>query len=320
MSDEKNDIDTGFEEKLAKIVGKKSRNRTNHNIYERFISRVQGDDDSDDNENNHLRPLDDTNQSFAYESLGTHTFERFTNQKDEAPFEASSILDATFDFSDQKMPTNTNTQTVNKASDSDIDDDAFIFDFYDDADSSRPAVAVDSTLASETDDSAYEGNDNQPDILEPAIPSAIQAAPVPDKLASSKKPLIIGMIVGSLLIVTIVLALIYTGILSASMQTAPSDSLEISRDSDSDKAAADNAPAVDANTVQVSPNPIEPPVAETQDAATSENPEASDTSKTAEAGSTESSTDNKDLSADSAMTYEDFREESQNTLYRETND
>ncbi len=318
MSDEKNDIDTGFEEKLAKIVGKKSRNRTNHNIYERFISRVEGDDDGDDNENNHLRPLNDTNQSFAYESLSTHTFERFINQEDEAPFEAASILDATFDFSDQKMPTNTNAQTVNKASDSDIDDDAFTFDGYDDADSSSPAV--DSSLANETDDSTYEGNDNQPDILEPTIPSVIQVAQVQDKLASSKKPLIIGMIVGSLLIVTIVLALIYTGILSTSMQTAPSDSLEISRDSNSDKAAADNAPAVDANAVQVSPNPIEPPVAETQEAATSENPEASDTSKTAEAGSTEPNIDNKDLSADSAMTYEDFREESQNTLYRETND
>ena len=164
MSDEINDIDTGFEEKLAEIVGKKSRNRSNHNIYERFISRVQGDEDGDNSENKTLRPLDDTDQSFAYESLSTHTFERFTNQEDKEPFEATSTTDATFDF-------------------------------YDDTDSSSQAVDSSLTNASptgyaETDDSAYTRNHSQAVIPEPSIPSAIQAASAQDRLASSKIPLL----------------------------------------------------------------------------------------------------------------------------------
>ncbi|WP_201511711.1 RodZ family helix-turn-helix domain-containing protein [Psychrobacter alimentarius] len=256
MSDEKNDIDTGFEEKLAEIVDKKSRNRSNHNIYERFISRVQGDDDGDDSENEHSKPLD-------------------------------------------------------------TDDDAFIFDFYDDTDTSSQAIDSSLTNASstglaETDGSADEGNDSQPDTLEPPTPSVIQAVPVQDRLASSKKPLIIGMVFGSLLIVMIVLALIYTGVLSTPMQTTAPDSTEIDSVSDSEKAAPDTAPAVTVNTPPSS-NPVEPSVAKIQDTAVSENPEVSNTSKTAEALPAASSTD-------AAITYEDFREESQNTLYRETDD
>lgn len=325
MSDEKNDIDTGFEEKLAEIVGKKSRNRSNHNIYERFISRVQGDEDGDDSENKTLRPLDDTDQSFAYESLSTHTFERFTNQEDKEPFEATSTTDATFDFSDQEIPTNSNANIANKAFGSEVDDDALTFDFYDDTDSSSQAVDASLTNASPTgyaatDDSAYTRNDNQPVIPEPSIPSAIQAASAQDRLASSKKPLIIGMIFGSLLIVMIVLALIYTGILSTPIQTAAPDSTEINSASESDKAAPDNSPAVAVNTTPTSSNPVEQPVVKTQDTAVGENAEATDNSKTAEALPAESSTDAKDLGAEAAITYEDFREESQNTLYRESND
>lgn len=128
------------------------------------------------------------------------------------------------------------------------------------------------------------------------------------------------MIFGSLLIVMIVLALIYTGILSTPIQTAAPDSTEINSASESDKAAPDNSPAVAVNTTPTSSNPVEQPVAKTQDTAVGENPEATDTSKTAEALPAESSTDAKDLGAEAAITYEDFREESQNTLYRESND
>ncbi|MGP5211582.1 hypothetical protein ACTXJ5_12425 [Psychrobacter alimentarius] len=260
MSDEKNDIDTGFEEKLAEIVDKKSRNRSNHNIYERFISRVQGDDDGDDSENEQSKQMDPL----------------------------------------------------------DTDDDAFIFDFYDDTDTSSQAIDSSLTNASstgpaETDGSADEGNDSQPDTLEPPTPSVIQAVPVQDRLASSKKPLIIGMVFGSLLIIMIVLALIYTGILSTPLQTTAPDSTEIDSASDSEKSAPDTAPAVTVNTPPPSSNPVEPSVAKIQDTAVSENPEVSNTSKTAEALPAASSTD-------AAITYEDFREESQNTLYRETND
>ena len=46
MSDEKEDIGTDFDEKLAKIVHQKSRKRNNNDIYERFISRVHSSEDS----------------------------------------------------------------------------------------------------------------------------------------------------------------------------------------------------------------------------------------------------------------------------------
>ena len=310
MSDAKNDTETDFEEKLAKIAGKKSRKRSNHNIYERFIKRVQGEshDNSNSNSNNKdeaFRSLDD------YESLNTHTFELYTNpdeRDDKEAFETKTIANAAFDSFDQ---------------------DALTFDFYDDTDSSTQAVDASFTNPSSTVHIAHttdKHNTSQPMTQDRFIPAVV---PSQGKLASSKKPLIIGMIFGSLLIVMVVLALIFTGVLSTPMQVAAPDSTEVDLASESDKAVPDNAPAVAVNTTPAASNapsnPIEQPAAKTQDTAVSENPESIDTSKieTLPAESSDNAateTKNNDLGADAAITYEDFRQESQNTLYREMDD
>lgn len=306
MSDAKNDTETDFEEKLAKIAGKKSRKRSNHNIYERFIKRVQGEShDNSNNKDEAFRSLDD------YESLNTHTFELYTDpdeRDDKEAFETTNIANAAFDSFDQ---------------------DALTFDFYDDTDSSTQAVDASLTNPSSTVHIAHttdEHNTSQPVTQDRFIPAVV---PSQGKLASSKKPLIIGMIFGSLLIVMVVLALIFTGVLSTPMQVTAPDSTEVDLASESDKAVPDNAPAVVVNTTPVASNapsnPIEQPAAKTQDTAVSENPESIDISKieTLPAESSDNAateTKNNDLGADAAITYEDFRQESQNTLYRETDD
>lgn len=269
MSDEKNDIDTGFEEKLAEIVDKKSRNRSNHNIYERFISRVQGDDDGDDSENEQSKPMDPL----------------------------------------------------------DTDDDAFIFDFYDDTDTSSQAIDSSLTNASstglaETDGSADEGNDSQPDTLEPPTPSVIQAVPVQDKQASSKKPLIIGMMLGSLLIGIVVAILIFTGILSPSMKEDAPNAVEAStvNQVETDAATDSEAEVIDAeapttvdNPLSADTNPVNAPTADLPQSSPTDDAQAATANEPAPAATDA-------LDTEPAISYEDFREESQNTLYRETND
>ena len=137
------------------------------------------------------------------------------------------------------------------------------------------------------------------------------------KLASSKKPLIIGMIVGSLFIAAVVLALIFTGALSTSTKApAPEPKSKV--------AASDNAGTTnssnnsDNNTANVTntsndaskqqPVNTQPQVVNTDNKDVNRKPAAAIDDSENESAS------------EPAITYEDFREESQSTLYRETND
>src|SRR5699024_8864515 len=139
------------------------------------------------------------------------------------------------------------------------------------------------------------------------------------KLASSKKLLIIGMIVGSLFIAAVVLALIFTGVLSTST-TAP----EPEPEPKSKVAASDNAGTTnssnnsDNNTANATntsndaskqqPVNTQPQVVNTDNKDVNRKPAAAIDDSENESAS------------EPAITYEDFREESQSTLYRETND
>ena len=135
------------------------------------------------------------------------------------------------------------------------------------------------------------------------------------KLASSKKPLIIGMIIGSLLIAAVVLALIFTGVLSTST-TAPAPVSKVvasdnagtsngSNNSDNNTANATNT-SNDASKQQ--PVNTQPQVVNTDNKDVNRKPAAAIDDSENESAS------------EPAITYEDFREESQSTLYRETND
>ena len=291
MSNKKTDIGTDFEEKLAEIANKKSRTRTNNNIYERFISRVQNteDDDNANTDTDDLKKLGDANKLSAYEPLSKIELEDFSNlhipQEDDS-LQASDGLSGSIDldFSDEVEPLITD-RTVLTSNDESLDNND---------------LAAKKSVKKEAN---KEGS-----------AKTVEAS---NKPLSSKKPLIIGMIFGSLLIVIIVATLIFTGVLSTSTktintETGVNDKVEtkaITTDT-APTASIEKTVVTDDNKISTNTSTVDKSIiASQQDASVNGNP---DTVNDVE--STEVPT------ADAAITYEDFREESQNTLYRETDD
>lgn len=307
MSDNKNDIDNDFEEKLAEIVGKKSRNRTNNNIYERFINRVEnGDEDYDE--------IEDEPQS-----------DKFHNQKADRDVD----LESTFDFSDsdQEASIKSARPLTNKSFESsDLNDDTFGLDFdFANDDINAASRVPEPTVPSNTDETVHLLDDKQ----DSSTPLVVQApALAQTKLASSKKPLILGMLLGSLLIGAVVAILIFTGVLSPSPQSDVSNSANTSTSSEVETPPAtesaanvSNAPAPTAvdNVPSADTNPSTPP------AVTSTPQQASSANENKGAipnNAAEPTTATLDTASNTepAITYEDFREESQVTVYRETDD
>ena len=116
------------------------------------------------------------------------------------------------------------------------------------------------------------------------------------------------MIVGSLLIAVVVLTLIFTGFLST---TPPATDSDTSNGSNKVNAAnntpnASNQPTVDSQTSVPSTNKKN----------TAKNTQAADGQPKA---LTTNDSENESAS-EPVITYEDFRQESQSTLFRETND
>lgn len=294
MSNKKTDIGTDFEEKLAEIANKKSRTRTNNNIYERFISRVQNTEDNDNanTDTDDLKKLGDANKLSAYEPLSEIELEGFSNlhipQEDDS-LQASDGLSGSIDldFSDEDEPLITD-RTVLTSNDESLDNNDLA------AKNSEKLVKK---------EAANEGSEK-----------TVEAS---NKPLGSKKPLIIGMIFGSLLIVIIVATLIFTGVLSTSTkmintETGVNDKVEtkaITTDT-APTASTEKTVVTDDNKISTNTSTVDKSIiASQQDASVNGNP---DTVNDVE--STEVPT------ADAAITYEDFREESQNTLYRETDD
>ncbi len=291
MSNKKTDIGTDFEEKLAEIANKKSRTRTNNNIYERFISRVQNteDDDNANTDTDDLKKLGDANKLSAYEPLSKIELEDFSNlhipQEDDS-LQASDGLSGSIDldFSDEVEPLITD-RTVLTSNDESLDNNDL------------------ATKKSVKKEANKEGS-----------AKTVEAS---NKPLSSKKPLIIGMIFGSLLIVIIVATLIFTGVLSTSTktintETGVNDKVEtkaITTDT-APTASIEKTVVTDDNKISTNTSTVDKSIiASQQDASVNGNP---DTVNDVEATEVPS--------ADAAITYEDFREESQNTLYRETDD
>ena len=288
MSDEKNNSDTDFEEKLAKIVNKKSRHPTNNNIYERFISRVKNDEDD--------RSAD----------LG--------------------FTDTIFDFSDQSksIPSQNNpTLPENSDLDGDDNDDAFNFNFDDEINPSSQAAEPALSVRSDIDETVHElDNDRLHSQILPIQAPTKKVDSSKDKQASSKKPLIIGMMLGSLLIGIVVAILIFTGILSPSMKEDAPNAVEAStvNQVETDAATDSEAVVIDAeapttvdNPLSADTNPVNAPTAALPQSSSTDDAQAATANEPAPAATDA-------LDTEPAISYEDFREESQNTLYRETND
>lgn len=338
MSDKKSKKSTELEANLAKIANAKPRRRSRKNdIYERFITRVENVDSNDNedgeqassisgNGNGRLAPLKNADKLSSYEPLSAAELELFASQQED--FQPESSLQRTsskstgvhLNFFDEDERLEVSGTASNEA---DLPHDAMVkekasfssTDSLDDAKHiSKNHSKNDENIQDHDSKSTNENIDNDGLVVQSPTAFALSKN---KKLASSKKPLIIGMIVGSLFIAAVVLALIFTGVLSTST-TAPEPEPK------SKVAASDNAGTTnssnnsESNTINTANNSAyssnqstvdtQPNIANTDVKGANNKPAAAIDDSENESAS------------EPAITYEDFREESQSTLYRETND
>ena len=313
MSDKKSNQSTDLEANLAKIANAKPRRRSRKdNIYERFITRVENVDSADSDGYREqangegrlapLKPLKNADKLSSYEPLSAAELELFASQQDDWQQEANlqginaSSTSVHLDFSDE------NDDYADKANNTTARDSA----------SFSPIESLDKAPLNSTKqsyDNVEDLDQEKINIDDLSAQSPTKLIPAKNtKLASSKKPLIIGMIVGSLLIAAVVLTLIFTGFLST---TPPATDSDTSNGSNKVNAAnntpnASNQPTVDSQTS----------IPSTDKKNTAKNTQAADGQPKAV---TTNDSENESAS-EPAITYEDFRQESQSTLFRETND
>jgi len=327
MSDEKEDAGIDFEDKLAKIINQKSRKRNNNDIYERFINRVHG---SEENDQPNFKTLEGSKNLAAFEPLSTEELQLFEDQSSE-----QELLLETEDT--------TPTNTISQASDANVLSENELLNTDNDSDSSgvndvslntENLEYIDSnneTALSSTDDYSESTNimsDDEPLHTED-LSNSVTEAPVIKEVIKRKKPItkpvVIAMAIGLVILVTIILALLFSGILSTStvdntdnnaetnvaIESTPPVSVEPALSTDNQP----NTNDTDSATVQ-SASPIQqngsdgnkqdmPAINESEPAFQSSTPEDGDSIIATE---------------EAAITYEDFRQESQTTIYRETND
>ncbi|MBH0086050.1 hypothetical protein I6E84_07445 [Psychrobacter sp. SCQQ22] len=296
MSDKKTDIETDFEERLAKIANKKSRTRTNNDIYDRFISRVQSTEDD----------------SRATSNIKT---------REKALDITATDTDTVFDFSNSNSLVEEETFNIDESLKIESDDThTQLNSDYNKVMDSEAEMQSEAKATTYNDDWATQEAQIQEVVNEPA-------ATAQNKLASSKKPLIIGIVFGSLLIAVIVAVLIFTGVLSTSTNTTMPDSASSTPNNTETietEVTTNSIPAEDIES-EISVDETEPSTADTPVAATKQGEATSENqgstpnrAKATEAPLSEAASN--DSQADTAISYEVFRQESQNTVYRETND
>ena len=352
MSDKKSNQSADLEANLAKIANAKPRRRSRKdNIYERFITRVENVDSSDNNTNREqanvndgklapLKPLKNADKLSSYEPLSAAELELFASQQDELRQQSSlqgtnaTSTGVNLDFSDENE-----SLGKSRAAIADINDSSNTEENNDYAYEGNNPTARETSLfssAAPLDDAnrisesseTYEKNESidikSLDIDDIATQSSTKLIPTKDKkLASSKKPLIIGMVVGSLLIAAVVLTLIFTGFLSTNTSTEPvlptnAGTPKSNNDSSGNKVAtASNMPeASNQSTVDAQTSVPSTGNKDLDNKNTAKNTQGADGQSTA---ATTNNSENESAS-EPAITYEDFREESQSTLFRETND
>lgn len=320
MNDEKKDIGTDFDEELSQLVHKKSPKRVKNNIYERFISRVQSAENDTQNDNDDSTSLKTASKLPAFEPLSVEELQLFEDESnDKEPrleFADIGTTNATFDFSGQ------NASTQNKVSDTRMDNYAGVdhnlnSDLSKNNEEKKPSSVVLDQATPLSNTTIDDPLDTKSNPLKPVHRDAIKPQ---KKVVSSKKPLIIGMIFGSLLIAIVVLTLIFTGFLSISISDTT-----VSNDS----GLNGTAPAPTTSTPVVGAEPVvnsdDDPLP--NDANTVEEPlvsaqsiNADNSEQNVPAAEVEPIEPSPAPESEAAITYEDFRQESQTTLYRETND
>ncbi|MBF4488335.1 hypothetical protein IOD06_00335 [Psychrobacter sp. N25K4-3-2] len=337
MNDEKKDIGTDFDEELTKLVNKKSRKLVKNNIYERFISRVDGTEDNnqDEGKSDQLTPWENIRQSPNYESLSSEELQFFATSEDNEGIDIdvsdTTTTDVSFDFINEEEifgndePLADTPQSSNKDypdsydldENSDLElDSHHVEHTSDDTDTDvfHPAHNDDQVVGSKVAENTVVEN-----TAEPVNNAAIKPQ---SKLASNKKPLIIGIAIGTLLAAIIVLTINASGILSPSTEGTVSDASKEVASNIETNASSDTQPKIQAKAAKATTLSNNPPVTDAEPSAAT-NPNQTDALSSVAADketeqTLEATTDGLDNEA--AISYEDFRQESQSTLYRETND
>ncbi|MCG3842280.1 hypothetical protein I3249_05755 [Psychrobacter sp. Ps1] len=312
MSDEKEDAGTDFEGKLARIIDQKSRKRNNNDIYERFINRVHG---SEENDQAAFETLESAKNLAAFEPLSTEELQLFEDQSSEQEL-LLETEDATAENTTSKASTSTLFENVSENHVLNIanDSDSISIDVNDvSSDTEAPEYIdrnnIDSSNQTESPSTVDHSESNITEIsdddslnislnIENVSESVIEEPVIDNKVIQSKKPLIMAMAIGLVVLVAIGLMLIFSGVLS----TSAVDSIDNSTDGNVER---DSKPAT--NQQDTLGN-------NSQDLPAANELESTSKDPTPEDDATVMATE------EAAITYEDFRQESQTTLYRETND
>ena len=334
MSDKKSKKSTDLEANLAKIANAKPRRRSRKNdIYERFITRVENVDSNDNEDgeqassisgNGRLAPLKNADKLSSYEPLSAAELELFASQQED--FQPESSLQRTsskstgvhlnfFDKDERLEVSGTASNEANLPHDAMVKEKASFSstDSLDDAKHiSKNHSKNDENIQDHDSKSTNENIDN--DGLVVQSPTAFTLSKN-KKLASSKKPLIIGMIIGSLFIAAVVLALIFTGALSTSTKAPAPVSKVVASDNAGTSNGSNNSDNNTANVTNTSNDASKQQPVNTQPQVV--NTDNKDVNRKPAAAIDDSENES---ASEPAITYEDFREESQSTLYRETND
>ena len=352
MSHDDKDIRTDFEEALAKIVSGKAQTRNNDNIYERFINRVQSTDsdypssDNSSHDNDDSLSLESAEKLAAFEPLSAEELQLFEEERGQQaqPLELVDITttNATFDFSNKntpvpnKVPTADDPISSNQADSRlhDIASNEHILDLDDEAERSlfidtdeqeslvsESESESDMPISSKSDDDLLNPEDVSTDLNTDSTQESIKS---PSKPARRQKPLMVMVVGGLLLIAATILVLVFTGVLATPTpdHTASDD---ITNSSIASKMTAEDAQATNPNNEQT-PTLNDAPSANDNSQSTSaqqpidSNANQKGTPASSAAVEDTNLADSEPSDSEAVITYEDFRQESQTTLYRESND
>ena len=313
MSDEKEDAGTDFEEKLARIIDQKSRKRNNNDIYERFINRVHG---SEENDQAAFETLESAKNLAAFEPLSTEELQLFEDQSSEQELlletEDATAENTTSEASDTNVVFEniSENNVLNIANDSDsisidvndVSSDTEASEYIDrnNIDSSNQTKSPSTIDHSESVITEISDDDslNIPLEIEDVSESVIEEPVIDNKVIKSKKPFITVVAIGLIVLVAIALMLVFSGVLSTSAVDSIDNSTDVNVETDS-KPATTQQDTLGNNS---------------QDLPAANELESTSKDPTPEDDATVIATE------EAAITYEDFRQESQTTLYRETND
>ena len=356
MNDKKDKYSADLEANLAKIANTKPRLRDRkNNIYERYITRVESVETIDIEstiestvesiEKTKNEPAPIVANTDAYDAVDAdlsarlldspvqqHILQPLENADKLSSYEPLSAAELElFAFQEQDNVKNTAGLQISNNSSTSVSLDFSVEENEKVIHPLRITEATDSASAAtvkdedtEVDDSAY--------IDEPISTASLttlsikkskknKAVKSKEKPENSKKLLIIGMVLGSLMISAAVFTLIATGFLS----TGTTSTALNEAGTPVNKNVTQTSPVTKQTANRTEMNTTEQNVETNTPPAVIKVPSDSDPAKSSIPKPETNAMNNNEAAASTstskpAITYEDFREESQNTLYRETND